>query len=424
MGKVHLQIQGIYCSYGANSVLNDMEFVVERGELLGIIGPNGSGKTTLLKAISRTLKPHLGKVLLDNKDVYHTQGLEVARQMAVVPQESRFDFPFTVREVVMMGRTPHLGRFQRESQYDWQMVEAALAFTNSTHLADRRITELSGGEKQRIAISRALAQEPEVLLLDEPTAFLDINHQIEILAIIRRLNRDYNLTVIMVLHDLNLASEYCDQIILLEKGRIYALGSPGEIITSTNINAVYGSRVLIRPHPLHRRPQVTLLAKDSIRAKTAGGIRVHVVGGGGMAASLLGELVQAGYQVTAGVLNIGDSDWEQAKFLGIDTVEAAPFSPVTAGNHHCNLDYIEKARWIILAPIPFGPGNIYNLMALQTAARRGQQVVVVEQVPIEERDYTGGKGLLEYQRLLELGVIRVTAEEEVLKLLGGEGPSR
>ncbi len=421
MGKVHLQIEGICCSYGAEPVLNGVEFIVERGGLLGILGPNGSGKTTLLKAISRTLKPHLGRVLLDDQDIYRINSIEVARQMAVVPQESHFDFPFTAREIVMMGRTPHLGRFQSESRHDWRVVEQALAFTNSSHLAERRITELSGGEKQRIAIARALAQEPEVLLLDEPTAFLDINHQTEILTIIRRLNKDYNLTVIMVLHDLNLASEYCDQIILLEEGQIYALGSPEEIITSTNINAVYGSKVLIRPHPLHRRPQVILLAKDQAQTKIAGGARVHVVGGGGMATSLLGELVQAGYKVTAGVLNIGDSDWEQAKILGVDTVEAAPFSPVTAENHRSNLDYIEKAQWVILAPIPFGEGNIYNLKALQTAARRGQRVVVIERIPIQERDYTDGKGLLEYRHLLKLGVIRVTGEGEVLRLLQREG---
>ena len=423
MAQVHLQIQGISCSYGAEPILNDLQFSVQKGELLGIIGPNGSGKTTLLKAMGRTLKPHLGRVFLADQDIYRLKAPEVARQMAVVPQENHFDFPFTVGEIVMMGRTPHLGRFQRESQYDRRVVEEALTVTNSFHLVNRRITELSGGEKQRIAIARALAQEPDVILLDEPTAFLDINHQTEILDIIRRLNSDCGLTVIMVLHDLNLASEYCDKLILLNKGRIYALGSPTEIITSENIKTVYGSRGLIRPHPIHGRPQVTLLSRANLPANTVAGPRIHVVGGGGMAASLLWELAQANYQVTAGVLNIGDSDWEEAKILGIDTVEAAPFSPVTAKNCRSNLDYIKKAQWVILAPIPFGEGNMYNLTALQTAARRGQRVIVIERIPIQERDYTDGKGLLEYKRLLDLGVIRVADEEEALKLLAKEGQS-
>jgi iron complex transport system ATP-binding protein len=420
VGKVQLQIEGISFSYGAESILDQVSFTVPTGQLLGIIGPNGSGKSTLLRTISRTLKPHLGKVLLESRDITSLSSQEIARQMAVVPQENRYDFPFTVEEIVLMGRTPHLGRFQREGPRDRRIVEQALQITNCAHLAQKPVTQLSGGERQRVTIARALAQEPRILLLDEPMAHLDINHQTEILNIVRQLNKDFRLTVIMVLHDLNLASEYCDHLLLLKKGKIYRLGPPEELITSENIAAVYGSRVLIRRHPLHGRPQITVLSQNTVPAQGGKGIRVHVVGGGGMAAALMGELVYAGYQVTAGVLNICDSDWEQAKILGIPIVEAPPFSPLTEEDHRRNLHLIAQAQRVILAPIPFGEGNIKNLQALQAAAARGQQVIVIDRIPMEKRDYTGGKALEEYRRLLALGVIKVEEEEEIFRLLEGE----
>ncbi|HHY37173.1 MAG TPA: heme ABC transporter ATP-binding protein [Firmicutes bacterium] len=420
VGKVQLEIEGISFSYGAEPILDQVSFTVPTGQLLGIIGPNGSGKSTLLRTISRTLKPYLGKVLFESRDMTTMSSLEIARQMAVVPQENQYDFPFTVEEIVMMGRTPHLGRFQREGPRDRRIVEEALRITNCAHLARKPVTELSGGERQRVTIARALAQEPRILLLDEPTAHLDINHQTEILNIVRRLNRDFNLTVIMVLHDLNLASEYCDQLLLLKDGRIFQIGTPEEIITRENIAAVYGSEVLVRPHPLHGRPQITLISQKPVPARSKKNIRVHVVGGGGMAATLMGELVYAGYQVTAGVLNIGDSDWEQARTLGIPTVEAPPFSPLTEETHRRNLQLIQQAQWVILAPIPFGEGNLKNLLALQEAAARGQRVIVIDRVPIEKRDYTGGRAEKEYRRLLALGALKVGKREEIYRLLEGE----
>jgi len=422
VGKVHLEIEGISFSYGAEPILDQVSFTVPTGQLLGIIGPNGSGKSTLLRNISRTLKPHLGRVLLENRDITSMGSLEIARQMAVVPQENSYDFPFTVEEIVMMGRTPHLGRFQQEGPRDRKIVEEALTITNCAHLAHKAVTELSGGERQRVTIARALAQEPKILLLDEPTAHLDINHQTEILNIVRRLNRDLGLTVIMVLHDLNLASEYCDQLLLLKGGRIFKMGPPQEVITRESIAAVYGSRVLIRRHPLHGRPQITILSRNTAAAQRKREIRVHVVGGGGMAAALMGELVYAGYQVTAGVLNIGDSDWEQAKALGIPTVEAPPFSPLTEEAHAKNLRLIEQAQWVILAPIPFGEGNMKNLEALQVAAARGQRVIVIDGIPIHRRDYTGGRAFGEYQRLLAMGVAKVKEEAEIHQLLEEEVP--
>ena len=162
MGKVHLEIEGISFSYGAEPILDQVSFTVPTGQLLGIIGPNGSGKSTLLRNISRTLKPHLGRVLLENRDITSMGSLEIARQMAVVPQENSYDFPFTVEEIVMMGRTPHLGRFQQEGPRDRKIVEEALTITNCAHLAHKAVTELSGGERQRVTIARALAQEPKI----------------------------------------------------------------------------------------------------------------------------------------------------------------------------------------------------------------------------------------------------------------------
>lgn len=255
-----LSIKGIDFSYDSVKALEDVTFEVKDEEVLGVIGPNGSGKTTLLRCINLALKPKAGSILIDEKDILELQRKEIARKIGVVPQNSAIHFPFTVLDIVLMGRAPHLGRLDREGPGDLEIAKKAMEVTDTQHLADRFIDEVSGGEKQRVIIARALAQEPKILLLDEPTLHLDINHQLEVLELIKKLSRENDLIVILVSHDLNLAARYCDRLLLLNHGRIYSAGKPEEVLTPENIRNVYRVLVDVLSHPSTGTPHLILKA--------------------------------------------------------------------------------------------------------------------------------------------------------------------
>jgi len=240
-----LNIIGITFFYDSVKALDDITFEVNEGEVLGVIGPNGSGKTTLLRCINMVLKPKVGTVFIDGENILELDRKDIAKKIAVVPQNSTIRFPFTLFDIVLMGRTPHLGRLDRETPEDIEIAKKAMKITKTLHLADRLIDEVSGGERQRVIIARALTQEPKILLLDEPTLHLDINHQLEILELIKKLARKNKLIVILTSHDLNLASRYCDRLVLLNTGRIYSIGKPQNVLTRDNIKEVYNIEVEI-----------------------------------------------------------------------------------------------------------------------------------------------------------------------------------
>ncbi len=412
---VDLKVLDVECSYGATKVLNGLTFSIERGSFTGIIGPNGSGKSTLLRCISRVLKPARGAVLLDEQNLYSLGSRDVARRMAVVPQETAVNFSFTVEEVVMMGRSPHLNRFQREGEKDIEITVRAMEMTNTGHLADRLITAISGGERQRVIIAKALAQEPEIILLDEPTSHLDINHQVEILSLLQRLNKEKRLTIVSVFHDLNLAAQYCDGLILMQKGRVFTMGKPEDVLTAGNIKDVYGANVLIRKHPVTGRPAVLLMARDSRDICNKG--KVHVICGGGAGEAILELLVNHGYQVTTGVLNAGDIDWERARSLGLMLAEEAPFCSISDRSHRENLELIKSADVCILVNIPFGRGNLKNLEAVSLALDWGKPVLLVEEQGIDVRDFTGGRATRIYNELKGKCAVVLREEDEVLDVL-------
>ncbi len=392
MQSVTLRINNIACRYDAADVLENINFSAKGGDFIGVIGPNASGKSTLLKSISKVLKPHTGVVLLNEKDVYTFKSAEIAKNLAVVPQESVISFAFTALEVVLMGRTPHLNRFEMESTQDLIIAQKSMELTNTWYLAERPIDTLSGGEKQRIIIARALTQEPRVLLLDEPTDHLDINHQIEILDLIKRLSKEKEMVVIGVFHDLNIVSQYCDRLILLHKGRIFAAGGAGDVLTGENIEKVYGVKVTVKQDDVSGRLIIHPQRKRMIKEAKA---KVHVIAGSGSAVSLMNELVDNGYNVSLGVINIGDSDYVAAKALEQDIVEEKPFSPITKENYEKNLELIKQADYVILTNIPIGFANIKNLKA----AGEAQNLIIVEKEPIEKRDYTKGEATKLYHEL-------------------------
>tara|TARA_B100000686_G_scaffold273213_1_gene290755 strand:+ start:219 stop:1043 length:825 start_codon:yes stop_codon:yes gene_type:complete len=256
-----LEVAGVTAGYRrGDPIVSDVDFHVKAGELVGLIGPNGCGKSTLIRVMSGMLPLTQGKVIVDGSEISSLSRQDLARRIAVLPQETTCTFPFTVREIVSMGRHPHLGRFRRLSCDDETVIEEALCRTHTHAFAERIITELSGGEKQRVLIARALAQKPRALFLDEPTAHLDINHQIEVFALMFQLSRVDDLSVICATHDLNLASTYCDRLVLMSNGIIYADGTPEEVLTAELMKDVYGATVSVEPAIRDNRPRILPLA--------------------------------------------------------------------------------------------------------------------------------------------------------------------
>lgn len=269
---IKLEMQHVRLGYGRETIVKDITLQVKPGEMVGLIGPNGCGKSTIIRAISRVISPRSGKILLDGKDVSHIPRRDLARLLGVVPQMPLLPSAFTAFEIVLMGRNPHLGLFQYEGPKELAIAWQAMAQTATQPLAERRVSELSGGEIQCLLIARVLAQETKAILMDEPTANLDIGRQVEILDLIKNLCTEKSLTVLAALHDLNLASQYCDRLVLINNGRIHAEGTPREVITSQNIKEVYGAEDCVYTHPVSGLPIVLLNAGNGKTAMPRGAI--------------------------------------------------------------------------------------------------------------------------------------------------------
>jgi iron complex transport system ATP-binding protein len=244
--------------YGASWAVKSVDLDVFPGEMLGIIGPNGSGKTTLLKLLDGMGLPHEGEVLVRGKNLVTLKRGEVARVVAMVAQENFFRFAFSVLEVVLMGRFPHLGRLQFERDKDMEIAVSALRATHCLELSGRSIHDLSGGEKQRVLLARALAQEPGVILLDEPTSFLDLKYKKEIFDLVAGLTLEKGLAVVVVSHDIDLVSQYCHRIVMLKQGKVHLAGTPDQVIDAESIGAVYECAVLVDKNPISGKPRVSL----------------------------------------------------------------------------------------------------------------------------------------------------------------------
>jgi iron complex transport system ATP-binding protein len=415
LSLVTLNVDGVECRYGSFKVLENVSLSVKESDFVGILGPNGSGKTTLLKSISRSLRPHRGIILLNGSDIYDLKGVEVARQMAVVPQDSALGFSFPALDVVLMGRNPHMTRFQMEGKKDLEIARKAMELTNTWHLSERPINELSGGERQRVIIARALAQEPKILLLDEPMTHLDIINQLEIMDLVKSLCLKEKLIVLAVFHDLNLAARYCTSALLLKNGRIFSAGNIDEVLTSENIRSVFRVDAIVKKHLVTNSLFVLPLSPQ--KTPPARKCSIHLICGAGTGTALMKILLDEGYSVTAGVLNVLDTDFETAQFLKIPVTTEAPFSPITEKTQKENFSMMSKASTIVVTSVPFGHGNLQNIENVKKALEKGIPTVIIDEVPIESRDFTQGRATEIFSELKRTGAAFVANQNELLQWL-------
>ncbi len=387
-----LTLENISVSLQDTQILDSITTSFPSGEFAGLIGPNGAGKTTLLRTINGRLSPRSGTITVSGDRIDSLSSRELGKRIATVQQTTNLSFDFSVRQIVEMGRHPHQSRFTyRQSTPD--IIDWALERTAITHLEDRPITDISGGERQRVLIARALAQDTTVLLLDEPTANLDINHQIRTLELARSLVSSEGKTVIAAIHDLDLAARFCDTLYLLDNNKLIAEGPPASVLTPQHIESAFDTDVSINPNPITGTPSVTA----THRVPDEKDLTIHVIGGSGSATSLLYELHQRGYTVTAGIHYETDPEQTAADHLGIDTVTAPPYTTLSPTPRSHAKSLISDADLTVLANLPIGPHNHTNLTLANTATN----LVVVEDTPFTTRNAAGEDAATTYHRLTD-----------------------
>ncbi len=417
---LNIDVQGLKFTYDAHPVLDATEFVVQHGDLVALLGANGAGKSTLLRCISRILKPTGGHILLDGSELQQLSSKEAARLMAVVPQETAADFDFTVEEIVMMGRFPYLKRFQKEEQQDRDLVKWSMEMTGVSHLAHRSIAALSGGEKQRVIMARAVCQQPEVLILDEPTANLDIGYQSMLLELAARLNRDYGVTVIAAIHDINLAVHHFNRFILLSGGRVLATGRAEEVITAENIQMSYGVPASTYRHPLHGVLQISVARRQPRGVCNNDERAIHVIGGGEEALPTLELLNQKCCRLSVGPVSAQDSSCRFAHFNGFPVIIVPPFTTMSSEHREEHLKLMRSAEAVVIPPIPFGEGNLAVVAEVGTVLKEGKAVYIIDLEGVEGRDYSG-KAFPLIQNLVGEGAVALKNSGELLKVIFPDG---
>jgi iron complex transport system ATP-binding protein len=437
--KMLLRAQSVTFGYDPHlPLLYDVSLDIRAGEMIGLLGPNGSGKTTLLRLLSGTVQPQRGRIILEDRDLREWSRRKVAQRIAVVPQEVHVPFAYTVEQIVNLGRTPFAKTFfatpiARDRQIAREVMEAA----NVSTLAERIFNELSGGERQRVMIAMALAQEPLVLLLDEPTSHLDIKYQIETLDLVQRLNQEQGVTIVAAMHDLNLAARYFPRLLLFQRG-VVAEGSPAEVLEPGLLSRVYGVQVQVGIMRGSEHLSVLPPNKDIVdtREKQTRPL-VHVIAGGGTGELLMRALADAHIPFAAGALNIGDSDHTLALRLAEEVITEQPFAPISVAVLERVRQSLRQVILAVICPAPIGPGNVALLEAVLEVAGNGLQVVLlapsfvdnvataaelwdaVEKDAYESRmealDYTRGQGRQVIEELIRKGASTATSIGEIIE---------
>ncbi len=391
MEQAALTFREVSAGYKHRKVLDNVSFSVREGEFVSLIGPNGCGKSTLLKTAAALLNPLSGVVELFGQDVHRIKPALRASLLGVVPQKIESPMAFTVSQIVMNGRISSIGRWGGISSRDHDLVERSMIYTDVLGLRDRYFTELSGGEQQRVALAMVLAQDPKIIMLDESISHLDINHRQEVLQILMNLNREKQMTILLVSHDLSLSASISDRFLLMDTGRLVKAGTPVEVLDPALLSTVYNCDLRVQQDPYTGYLQVSG-AVDSLNRRKKLNRHVHVIAGGGSGIELYRRLLIEGYEVTTGVLNRLDSDAEAARALNIEVVLEQPFSPVGNDAIAEALQMIDNADTVILSQVPIGSGNLVNLELASEALKRGKTVLLAS--GIADRDYTEGKAAL------------------------------
>lgn len=408
-----LEAKNIKFGYNNKLILNDISFNIEKGSFTSIIGPNGSGKSTLLKILNNIYTLNEGKLEINGENINNLKKKELAKKMALVPQNTQIDYNFTVEDIVLMGRYPYKSRFQKESEEDYKIVRNSLKMTNTIDLSHRYINDLSGGERQRVIISKALAQKAEIILLDEPTSSLDINHQIEILELLKELNEKEKTTIILVIHDINLAARYSKELIILKNGKIVSKGTPDKVINKKNIEDAYNINTIIEKNKYTNSLYLTPInIKKKVQKTNLK--KIHIISGGGTASELINRFLKEEFLISLGVLNIGDSDWEHAKSLNLDLVEESPFTKISDAAHFKNIDAVLNSDIVIISDMPIGFGNLKNLLAAKKALENNIPVFYLKAHNLNN-DYTKGEGIKIIRDMEKMGMKIKSNIEEIVE---------
>lgn len=402
-----LKFDQVTAGYGERDVIKNFSCSIQSGEFVSLIGPNGSGKSTLVHTITGMLTPKSGKIFLDGRESKSFSQKKRAQITAVVPQNFIPGFAFKAKEIVAMGRHPYLKRMQSESEEDYRIIDEAMEQTGTLHLRERRITQLSGGERQRIIISAALAQRPKLLILDEPTNHLDIQYTLEILELMRKLNREQGITILSVLHDINMAARFSDRIVVLDRGEKIADGPAGEIICEDILKPVYRIDLVVRDNVLTSSPEIVPLRSSKDTTRRLNGKTVHIICGGGSGSRIIENFYNHGWQVSCGVLSSGDSDYDLARSLGLTVIEEMPYSPISDKVSRNNLQMASTADLVVLADVDIGMNNLKNISILSALSKT--PICILRE---KAGDYTGGRGETIITNLIaDDHARRVTAEE-------------
>lgn len=403
-----LRFESTAVGYGSRTVVEDASFVVRPGEFVGLVGPNGAGKSTLLRAITGSADVTGGDITLGGS-VLGMPERERARLIGVVPQSQPSLFSFTARAFVEMGRHAHLGRLESLRAEDHAVVDDVMRRTDTARLAEQLVDELSGGDLQRLTLAQALAQQPRVLLLDEPTSHLDLNHALQVLDLVRSL-ADSGLAVLGVFHDLGLAARYADRVSIVAGGSVTPPAPPAEALNASVIADVFGVRAVVHTDPVTGAISVTPVVRGEDLRATASGPPVGLVCGSGSGASLMRRLVLAGHPVAAGALNRGDVDYSVAEALGAHFVPLPAFGEVDAAAAQAVAASFQSACCVVVCDTPFGRANLPNL---QAAVESGRPLIVLGDMN-EERDFAGGEARVFWDRAISAGAVRAGSESGVL----------
>ena len=388
--------------YGSLAIVSGVDLRVMPGELTGLVGPNGAGKSTLLRALSGAADLLGGSAYVGGKATGELDARDRARLIGVLPQSPPNAFAFTAEEFVALGRHPHLGMLERQSAGDEQIVWRVMEQTDTARLAGQRVDTLSGGDLQRLTLAQALAQEPRILLLDEPVSQLDLNHRLQVLDLVREL-ADGGMAVLGVFHDLDLAARYTDTLAVVHAGAVGPVGPAREVLTPALVRDVFAVRAVVAPDAVTGSVSVVPVLRE---AAATGPVRasVLVVGGSGAAAPLMRRLVLAGWQVRAAALNRGDVDQAVAEALGIEHVELPPFGEMTPDAEERVRALAAASDAVLVAEVPFGGANLGNLRA---ALGAGRPTVFVNGFDAA-RDYCDGAASELAREAMEAGALSAT----------------